>query len=148
LRCFQRGSSMLPLRVRWLTAVLVLLPGVAAADEVRQFTHTSTVRGVSFSHDGKTLATGGYDSTLRLWNVEDGKALRTIYPSYSVYAVAFSPDSKLLAVGTSGGRYLPVFNAETGVSLRTFSNHPNYVHHVAFAPGGKLVASVGYERYV
>jgi WD40 repeat protein len=50
---------------------------------------------VAFSPDGKTIATGSDDGTVKLWNLE-GKEIQTFNSSFSA---AFSPDGKALAVG-------------------------------------------------
>src|SRR5207247_1431708 len=59
-----------------------------------------SVLGIAFSHDGKLLASGGFNNDkgnyfARLWEVETGKELRRFRhgkPSYGIPSLAFSPD--------------------------------------------------------
>ena len=52
---------------------------------------------MAFSPDGRLLASGGYDETVRLWDRATGDCLRTLTAHTAVQAVAFSPDGRLLA---------------------------------------------------
>src|SRR2546428_3577989 len=63
--------------------------------------HSDWVLSVAFSPDGKTLASGSGDNTVKLWEVSTGTELRTLKGhSYGVVSVAFSPDGKTLASGS------------------------------------------------
>ncbi|AFZ13498.1 WD40 repeat-containing protein [Crinalium epipsammum PCC 9333] len=64
--------------------------------------HDNYVISVSFSPDGKTLASSSADCTIKLWDVETGKEIRTLTGHEdSVSSVSFSPDGKTLASGSS-----------------------------------------------
>src|SRR5262249_13494744 len=66
--------------------------------------HDDNVLSVSFSPDGKALASASLDGTFRVWDVATGKAVEVVKaePDGSVHAVAFGPNGNLLLTG--GGR--------------------------------------------
>ncbi|NLF69951.1 MAG: hypothetical protein GX575_12970 [Candidatus Anammoximicrobium sp.] len=64
--------------------------------------HTGAVSAVSWSRDGKTLASAGYDSSVRLWNADKGETVHTLKGhTAAVTDVAWSPNGKFLASGGS-----------------------------------------------
>jgi WD40 repeat protein len=63
--------------------------------------HSSGVNSVAFSPDGKYLASGSQDNTVKLWSVESQKEITTLQcHNYTIFSVAFSPDGKYLASGS------------------------------------------------
>src|ERR1700681_2867067 len=65
--------------------------------------HPGIVFSVAFSADGKTLASGSFDTTIKLWDVATGKNTAPLQGhSGPVYTVAFSPVGKTLASGSGG----------------------------------------------
>jgi WD40 repeat protein len=113
--------------------------------------HTDTVRSVAFSPDGRLLASGSDDNTIKLWEVATGREVRTLSGhGWDVTSVAFSPDGRLLASGSCGkaGFFFPCVQGEiklwdvaSGREVRTLSGHTNWVTSVAFSPDGRLLAS-------
>jgi WD40 repeat protein len=105
--------------------------------------HTAEVRSVSFSPDGRLLASGSEDGTIKLWRVSDGSLVRTLTGhAREVDSVSFSPDGRLLASG-SGDNTIKLWRVSDGVLVRTL--HPDSVYSVSFSPDGRLLASGGWQ---
>jgi len=87
------------------------------------------------------LASGSWDKTIKLWDVQTGRALQTL-TGYSgvVYSVAFSPDGKVLASGNDD-KTIKLWDVQTGRTLQTLIGHSSVVFSVAFSPDGKVLAS-------
>jgi len=66
--------------------------------------HEGWVWSVAFSPDGKRLASGSDDSTVRLWELATGLVLATIVPTAEGWA-AFTPDGRYKAEGNVGGAF-------------------------------------------
>jgi WD40 repeat protein len=126
----------------------------------RGLVHNRTVWCLSFSSDGKMLASGSFDNTIRLWqneaeNIAEGaRNLSPIRNTLSfighgdwVWAIAYSPDGKILASGSSD-RTIKLWDIETGNCLKTLQGHADIVNSVAFSPDGKTLASGSDDRTI
>ena len=107
--------------------------------------HPRHIHDVSFSLDGRTLASGGPDNTIRLWDVVTGVQKQTLIgPVARVYCVSFSPDSATLVSGHTDGT-IRLWDASTGQHKKTLTGHTNWVNSVAFSPDGKTLASGSWD---
>jgi uncharacterized protein YjiK len=120
----------------------------ARPELVLQTGHTGSVFSVSFSPDGKRLATASGDRTAALWDAASGQKLRTLKGHTSdVESVSFSPDGKRLATG-SNDNTAAMWDAASGEKLRTLKGHTHEVHSVTFSPDGKRLATASSDHTV
>lgn len=103
--------------------------------------HEAGVRRAVFSPDGSTLATCGWDRTVRLWDVKSGKVVQVLRGHTSfVSAVAFSPDGKLLA-SVGGDLSVKLWRVEDGKELKTLRGYGDQVEPLAFGKGDKILVT-------
>jgi len=103
--------------------------------------HANQVWAVSFSPNGKLLATGSADKTVKLWDTTTRKEIKTLSGhTDGVYAVSFSPNGKLLATG-SYDKTVKLWDTTTRKEIKTLSGHTDWVYAVSFSPNGKLLAT-------
>ena len=110
--------------------------------------HEGYVRSVVFSRDGKQLASGSYDKTIKIWDVTTGKVLNTLKGHEGlVNSVGFSPDGKQLASG-SDDKTIKIWDMTTGKVLNTLKGYEGSVNSVGFSPDGKQLAYGSDDRTI
>jgi len=99
---------------------------------------------LAFSPDGQWLAAGEVDFNVTLWRMSDGKQLRVLHMHGDcISAIAFSPDSRLLAAGSSYEETIVLWDVEKGRQVKQMRGHCNAIYALAFLPNGQLVSGSG-----
>ncbi|TFY54734.1 hypothetical protein EVJ58_g8685 [Rhodofomes roseus] len=117
--------------------------------------HTEGVLSLAFSPDGKFIASGSYDTTVRVWSFEHGKlAGHRVLKGHATFvkSVVFSPDGRLLASASDNGEICIWDAAQTTTghtdSIGERPRHTRDVTLVAFSPDGRQVASASLDGTV
>jgi WD40 repeat protein len=126
--------------------------------------HAAAVGCLAVSPDGRHVASGSFDKTLRMWDLEGGQEVTALSEPELSEAVAqnrtlppitqavFSPDDKWLVTACKlagpGAGNLQVWDAAANRLVRSLQAHQGRVADVAFSPDGKRLASAGTDRTV
>lgn len=109
--------------------------------------HTGAVSSIDVSHDGRLIATGSLDRTVRLWDAQTSKPAQTLQGHQAeVYAVAFSPNDRLLASSSYDGRVM-LWDVKAGKLLRTLEIK-GWSTAIAFSPDSRQLAVGSQERNI
>lgn len=132
------------IRVLTLLALVGLAAPRASAADPKPLAldgHEAGVPAVTFIGEGKMLATGSEDKTVKLWDAATGKVLATLKTG-SVQSLAGTTDGKRLASAGHDGT-VKVWDVESRKELLALKSAKGDAAGLAFAPGGKVLAVGG-----
>lgn len=109
--------------------------------------HSLQVSALAFLPDGKTLASGSRDKTVRLWNVEQRQCTHTLKQGEEVTSLATSPDGHTLAAGDGTGNIV-LWNRTLGRKIAPLRQHSTTVQGLAFSPDGRKLVSASWDYSV
>lgn len=108
----------------------------------------SSVNAIAISPDGNTLASGGDDKNIKLWDLNTKKFLTSLLGhSQPVTSVAFSPNGQILATA-SDDKTIKLWHIETLEEICTLLGHSHIVKSVAFSPNGQILASGSWDKTI
>ena len=112
---------------------------------------TSEIRGLSFSPDGKRIASAGKGKSVRIWDIHTGKLISKFYAHQDdIFRVNFHPDGKRLLTGSKDGT-VKLWDSDRSVELLTLNpknvgnkspdKEAGFIQDTSFSPDGNLIVT-------
>ena len=108
--------------------------------------HNGIVNSISFSPDGKMIASASADTTIKLWRLDNTLPKTLEGHNGIVNSVSFSPNGKLIA-SASDDNTIKLWSID-GTLLRTFTGHQGRVKSVSFSPDSQKIVSGSHDKTV
>ncbi|XP_067032420.1 notchless protein homolog 1-like isoform X1 [Acropora muricata] len=108
--------------------------------------HQALINQVSFSPDGRLIASAAFDKSVKIWNGDNGKFITSLRGHVnSVYQIAWSADSRLICSGSADST-LKVWDMKSKKLLEDLPGHADEVYSVDWSPDGTKVVSGGKDK--
>jgi len=109
--------------------------------------HLSEIWSLNFSPDGKWLASGSVDSTVKVWSRENGNILFNIKQPNGITYLDFSPDGQYIITASYDAK-IRLWKLPEALLIKEFVGHTGTVWSVNFSPDGKTIASCGEDSTI
>jgi len=107
--------------------------------------HQDAVNSISFSPDGKTIASGSWDKTIKLWNIESGESQTLSGHTDKVWRVRYSPSNGNMIASASTDKTVRLWNAKSGEFLGELLGNTDIIIDLSFSPDSKKIATASLD---
>jgi len=105
------------------------------------------IKSVSFSHDGRTIASINADNTVKLWSIEGKSPITLKGHNAPINSLSFSHDDKMIATASDDGT-VGFWASSNGYEFQPLRGHEDAVYSVSFSPDSKTIASASKDKTV
>jgi len=110
--------------------------------------HTAWIMCLAYSPDGKLIASGSRDESLRLWDAETGQCLKTLHFAGSwVQSVTFSPDGHCLVIGGNDA-VVRIWDIAAERYQQTLKGHRDRILSLKFSADGQTLVSGSQDKTI
>ncbi|HEY4329074.1 MAG TPA: WD40 repeat domain-containing protein [Phycisphaerae bacterium] len=125
---------------------LAVTSAASAADDSVEFKgHKRDVNSVAISSDGKLIASGSTDGTVKIWDVDGKNTATRTSDQGAITAVAFSPDGKLVAAGSQSGDII-MWERDGEKDRFSKTSGSSRIVQISFLPDGKTFATASMDH--
>ena len=110
----------------------------------------SSVSSVCFSPDGKQVASGSWDESVKIWETSTGTCVSTLNVdsgTYGVQSISYSPAGDMIAAGCANGK-IHILDTVTVAVKRSLNGHLNCIKSVTWNNDGTKLASGSLDHTV
>ncbi|MBT3202364.1 MAG: hypothetical protein HN350_20885, partial [Phycisphaerales bacterium] len=118
----------------------LVLQNARTGESIKKFGKMSDIRSICFSSDGASLAVGGGDGVVKLWNVASGERIGYVASASPIYAMTISPDGKTMVSGSRDGTIV-VRDLPSGKRRRVLTDRLQRAAGLAFSNDSRALAS-------
>lgn len=119
--------------------------------------HTQVVESVSFNPNDNALVSGGLDGSVRIWNAETGKEVKSLSSqhnannrttkSVAISCVRFNQNGNIVAAGNKNG-VIHLWDVDSGKLVQTLKGHMDVISSLSFSPDGQTIASTSKDSTI
>ncbi|UZR97745.1 beta-propeller domain-containing protein [Chondrinema litorale] len=138
----QNSTTIIRIILLFFSILFNLQFAFAQMQLVANLGHADEVRDIAYSKDGLFICSASEDNSLKLWEVETGREIRTFTNSGKIVShVAISPDNKYIVSST--GSNIVFWETATGKLIKSISAHSQFIGDMNFSHDGRYLATGG-----